>query len=428
MTAVTPLRFAMIGAGFWARYQLSAWRELPGARCVAVCDRAGDRAAALARDLGVDADAVFTDVGALLDRVSPDFVDIVTDVSTHAPFAHLAIDRGIPAITQKPMAHSLAAAEAMVAHSHRTGVPLFVHENWRWQRPIRAVRRLLDERAVGRVFRATIDMISGFPVFENQPALAELDQFIIADLGSHTLDAARFLFGNPASLYCRTARVHTHIRGEDVATVVLAYPPDHALPRGRPAPADDHAARANDRAAQANDRAARANNEAARADNRAAPAASPTEPPADGGIAAPDLTVMVRMAYAGNAVERECFPQTLMFIEGSAGTIELTPDYTLRLTTAAGTRVYREPPVVYPWVDPRYAVVQSSIVDCNANLLAGLRRHVGDRAHSAPGSAASRAHPTPLAETTAADNLQTVRLVYAAYDSAAGGRAITLPG
>ena len=34
-----PLRFAVFGTGFWATYQLAAWREVPGAKCVALCDR-----------------------------------------------------------------------------------------------------------------------------------------------------------------------------------------------------------------------------------------------------------------------------------------------------------------------------------------------------------------------------------------------------
>lgn len=59
------------------------------------------------------------------------------------------------------------------------------------------------------------------------------------------------------------------------------------------------------------------------------------------------------------------------------------------------------------WADPAYEVVHASIVPCNANLLAGLRG-------------------PSQAETTGADNLETMRLVFAAYDSAAEHRVITL--
>ena len=60
---------------------------------------------------------------------------------------------------------------------------------------IRQLKRLLDAGQIGRPFRARIDMISGFPVLANQPFLKDLEQFIITDMGSHTLDVTRLLVG-----------------------------------------------------------------------------------------------------------------------------------------------------------------------------------------------------------------------------------------
>jgi hypothetical protein len=113
------------------------------------------------------------------------------------------------------------------------------------------------------------------------------------------------------------------------------------------------------------------------------------------------------MAYAGNALEREAFPETLIFVEGEDGSAELSPGCVLRVTTRKGTVVRKVAPRYFPWADPRYAVVHASIVDCNANLLAALRHRA-------------------RAETTAADNLRTVRLVFAAYESAARNRILSL--
>ncbi len=331
-----PLRFALLGTGYWSQFQLAAWRELPGVECVALYNRTREKAAALGARFGIS--AIYDDPERLLDEVEVDFVDIVTDVSTHAFLASLAAARERPVISQKPMAGSMAEAEAMAASCSAQGVPLFVHENWRWQRPIRELKRILDSGVIGTVFRAGIDMISGFPLFQQQPFLCEVEQFILADLGSHTLDTARFLFGEAHDLTAWTGRVHADIKGEDYATVVMR-------------------------------------------------------------MGARPVDVIVRMAYVENHVERECFPQTLFFVEGSAGSVEVLPGYVIKVTTKDGTVSERHPPTMYPWVDPRYAIVQSSIVACNANLLAALRG----------------AGP---AETTADDNLRTLRLVYAAYDSA----------
>lgn len=337
-----PLRFALLGTGFWARFQLAAWSELPGARCVALYNRTRAKADSLAAQFGIP--TVYDDVHALLDSERLDFVDIVTDVETHPVFVAMAAARGLPVICQKPMAPSLAQAEAMVVTCDAAGVPLAIHENWRWQTPIRQVKAVLERGEIGPVFRARVRMVSGFPVFANQPFLRDLPQFVLTDMGSHLFDVARFLFGEASSIYCQTCTVHTDIAGEDVATAMLAM----------------------------------------------------------GGA-----TVLCEMGYAENFYEHDTFPETTLLIEGARGSIELALHHWVRVTTADGTHAKRYPPPRYPWADPAYDVVHSSIVGCHADILRALR---------------TGTH----AETSGADNLKTVRLVFAAYQSAASGRAIAL--
>lgn len=333
-----PLRFALFGAGFWARFQLAAWRELPDAECVAVYNRTPGKA----RALGIP--AVYGDPKELLEREKPDFIDVVTDVGTHAEFVRLAAGRGIPVICQKPMAPTLDEAESMVRACRSAHVPFFVHENFRWQTPVREVRREIDRGRIGRPFRARIQFNSSFPVFDNQPFLRELDRFILTDVGSHHLDVARFLFGEAETLACRTHQVRRDIRGEDVATVMMG------MQSG--------------------------------------------------------MTVTVELSYASRLRE-ERFPETFLTVEGEQGSLELARDHTLHVTTNEGTFTRRCPPPRHAWADPAYDLVHASIVPCNANLLSALRGE-GE------------------AETTGEDNLKTVRLVFAAYESAQRGEALRL--
>jgi hypothetical protein len=79
--------------------------------------------------------------------------------------------------------------------------------------------------------------------------------------------------------------------------------------------------------------------------------------------------------------------------------VELGQDYWIRVTTSQGTTARRCPPPRYSWADPAYDLVESSIVPCNADLLRSLQ--TGEPA-----------------ETAAQDNIKTVRLVFAAYQSA----------
>ncbi len=342
---MSNLRFAVLGAGFWSRYQLAAWQEVGGVECVAVCDAVRAKAEARAREFSVP--RVYESAAELLRQERLDFVDIISSPDTHRELVQLAAQHQIPVICQKPMAPSLADAERMVEVCRDAGVPFLVHENWRWQTPLRRLKQVLDEGQIGTPFRARLDMISGFPVFINQPFLRELEQFILTDLGTHILDVARFLCGEAQSLYCQTQRIHKDIKGEDVATVMMRM----------------------------------------------------------GG----QTTMLVEMAYAENALERERFPETFAFVEGDKGSVELAPDFWIRVTTQAGTWAKRCPPPRYAWADPAYDVVQASMVPCLANLLQALRGE-------------------GPAETTAEDNLKTLRLVFAAYESARAGQVVAVDG
>lgn len=335
------LKGAIIGTGFWSHYQVAAWKELQGVEIVAGYNRTVSKAKTWATKFNIP--AVYDDVQLLLNNEQLDFVDIITDVDTHCSFTSMAAEKGINVICQKPMASSPDVAKKMVETCKENKVQLFIHENFRWQAPIRAVRETLNSGIIGKPFKATVSFCSAFPVYDNQPFLAETEHFILTDIGSHVLDVCRFLFGEAQSLYCITHRVNEKIKGEDVANVMMQ------MKSG--------------------------------------------------------LHCIVQLSYA-SILEKESFPQTLILIEGENGSIHLTNDFELKTTTRKRHSTMFIHPKSYPWVDPEYAVVHSSIVDCNSDILSGLNGG--------------------CCETTGDDNLKTVQLVWAAYEAAAKQKVITI--
>ena len=336
---MTKLRFAIFGTGFWANYQIPGWLELQEVSCVAAYNRTRSKAEKIAQKFNIE--RVYDDPAALLEKEQLDFVDICTDVDTHLLYTEMAAKKGLDIVCQKPMAPSLAQARKMVQVCKESGVKLFINENFRWQAPIRKVKQMMDAGLIGEVFKAHISFCSAFPVFDNQPFLAELDQFILTDVGSHVLDVARFICGDAKSLMCLTKRVNPNIKGEDVANCFME------MKNG--------------------------------------------------------IHCYVEMSYA-SLLEREAFPQTFILLEGSQGSIRLTHDFVVEITTKEGTTRETVSPTMYDWADPDYAVVHSSIVDAQRNILNGLK---GGKA-----------------ETTGEDNLQTAALVWKSYESAKTGKVI----
>lgn len=334
---MTVLKGALIGCGFFAVNQMHAWQDVEGARIVAICDRDPERLKIVGDQFGIE--RRYSDAAALFADGGFDFVDIATTVQSHRALVEMAASHKVPTICQKPFAKTLSDAKAMVKACRDAGVPLMVHENFRWQTPIQAVRKALDKGAIGTPFWGRFSFRSGYDVFSGQPYLAEGERFIIEDLGIHTLDIARYILGDVSALTARTRRVNPKIKGEDVATILL-----------------DHESGA---------------------------------------------TSIVDVSYA-TKLSTEPFPETLIELDGSEGTVRLRQGYHLEVTNAQGTTSTDVSPKLLSWASRPWHNIQESVYAIQQHWVDQLKR-------GAPHS------------TSGADNLQTFALVEAAYDSAATG-------
>jgi D-apiose dehydrogenase len=118
------------------------------------------------------------------------------------------------------------------------------------------------------------------------------------------------------------------------------------------------------------------------------------------------VSSIVDCSYATQLSE-ELFPQTLLEIDGNKGSLRLGPNYQLTVTTDAGTsHTDLSPPVLYwasrPWhnIQESVALIEQHWVDC---LSTGREP-----------------------ETSGRDNLKTLALVEAVYQSAASSQTIVM--
>jgi len=337
---MSDLRGGLIGCGFFARNHLHAWNEVSGAQIVAVCDLDIDRAAAYAQEFRIP--AYYAHANDMLHDEDLDFVDIVTHASTHRELVELVAASGTHVICQKPLAFTLEDCRAMVDVARAAGVRFMAHENFRWQTPM---RRLRDASAsLGELFFGRITFRTAFEVYASQPYLATDERLIIADLGVHLLDLARFFLGEAERVSCVTRRVNPRIAGEDVATILLQM--------------------------------------------------------------RSGATCVVELSFASH-LDEELFPQTLVHLEGAAGTATLGPHYALTITDASGTRHADAAPRRFGWTTPMMEAIQDSVV--------AIEQHWADCLH---------ANREP--ETSGEDNLRTLALVYAAYDAADRGETAAI--
>ena len=217
------MRGALIGCGFFAQNHLNAWREMrdEDVTLVAVCDIDPVKAKAAADTFGIPRH--YTDPAEVLAQEKLDFVDIATRMETHKDLVLSAIERGIRTIVQKPFAPDWDSCVAMVRAAADAGVPLAVHENFRYQTPMLRVRETLDSGIIGQATWGRFAFRTGFDVYRTQPYFHDERRFAILDTGVHVLDLARFFMGEVAHVSCETQRRNAKNVGEDTATMLLRH-------------------------------------------------------------------------------------------------------------------------------------------------------------------------------------------------------------
>ncbi len=211
-------RGVLIGCGFFARNHMEAWTRQAGVRIVGVCDTDPAKAAAFAAAYGSEAG---TDAAEMLARLRPDFVDIATTVGSHRALVELAADHARLVICQKPFAGTLEDGAAMVAACASRGVVLTVHENFRWQRPIREMKARMAEVGSPRFLRLAFR--HGYDIYANQPYLAEVPDLALTDVGLHLFDMVRHLMGDVTRVACEVQRRNPRVKGEDAFTALLRH-------------------------------------------------------------------------------------------------------------------------------------------------------------------------------------------------------------
>ncbi len=203
------LGVGMVGYAFMGRAHSLAWNTVDRVfdvplrpRLAAVCGR--DKAAAQAVADRFGWAAAETDWRALIDRDDVDLIDISAPGDLHAPIAIAALEAGKHVLCEKPLANTLAEAEAMKAAADAAypgGARAMVGFNYRRVPALALARRLVDEGRIGplRHFRAVYlqDWLADADAPMTWRMQAErAGSGALGDLGAHIVDLARYLTGD----------------------------------------------------------------------------------------------------------------------------------------------------------------------------------------------------------------------------------------
>lgn len=219
------LRFGIIGTGMIGQFHAAAIAQTAGAQLVAVCRANPGRADEAAARFGVPCEP---DVEALLAREDIDAVCICTPSGLHAAQGIAAARAGKHILVEKPMALSVADADALIAACRAAGVLLAVALQRRADPLFQGVRAAIAGGALGR---PTLGAVSA-PYWRPQSYYDSaawrgtwaLDGGgALMNQGIHLVDLLLWYMGDVVEVEARIAtRAHT-IEVEDCVTASLRF-------------------------------------------------------------------------------------------------------------------------------------------------------------------------------------------------------------
>ncbi|WP_328406325.1 Gfo/Idh/MocA family oxidoreductase (plasmid) [Streptomyces sp. NBC_00390] len=216
------IRLGVLGcADIAGRRALPAVSRLPQFTLQAVASREPAKAEALVERFG---GCPVTGYDALLERDDLDAVYIPLPAALHAPWVRASLDAGLHVLVEKPAALSAAEAGSLAALARRQGRVLM--ENFGFVRHTQqaAVRKLLDEGAIGELRGMSAEFAFPPPPADDIRYRPELGGGALFDAGVYPLRAARMLLGNTLEVVGAVLRVDTS-HGVDVAGSALLTSP-----------------------------------------------------------------------------------------------------------------------------------------------------------------------------------------------------------
>ena len=202
------IKAAVIGVGSMGVNHARVNWELPDVELVAVADFDESRVNSVAKKYSTKA---YTDYQRMLDETKPDEVTLAVPTVYHHKIALDIIDRGIPVLIEKPISFTLEEGREIIEAAKNKNVKLMIGHIERFNPAIIALKELIAQEELGRIFQMDAHRQGPFPARIG-------DVGVVIDLAVHDLDIMRFVSQSEIVRVFAETEKHIHSKYEDLLT------------------------------------------------------------------------------------------------------------------------------------------------------------------------------------------------------------------
>ena len=206
-----PVRCGVVGVGMMGSVHVQVLDALPEAELVACCDV--DKGVADRLPSGVH---FFSDLDQMLGSQKLEAVFVCTPQEHHLPVVGRCLEAGLPVFGEKPIAHDLGDADAIIGMVRQAGGRLAVGHTMRFEPDYVALARSVHRGDIGDP--VSLSARRNVPAFEGR--LLAHRTTLPVEVGVHDIDLLRWLAGDIVRVQAMAAS--TASLGEGTVDAVVA--------------------------------------------------------------------------------------------------------------------------------------------------------------------------------------------------------------
>jgi len=218
------INFAVIGCGRIAQRHAEHINNI--GKLVAVCDIVPEKANALAEKY--NAKAYYSAEEMLNSQHEINVVSICSPNGLHATHTIAALKAGFHVLCEKPMALSVQDCGEMIKEAEKANRRLFIVKQNRFNPPVAAVKKIIDEGRLGKIYSAQLNCYwnRNNEYYQNSwKGTKDMDGGTLFTQFSHFIDLLYWMVGDVKDVHAFTANYHHKgiIEFEDTGTVSLKF-------------------------------------------------------------------------------------------------------------------------------------------------------------------------------------------------------------
>jgi len=207
------IKIGVIGCGYWGPNLIRNFHQIDRSKMAMATDLDQDRLKYI--ESLYPSVKTTTDYRDIINNPGIDAIAIATPVNTHKKFAIEAMEQGKHVFVEKPMASSVADAEAMIDLSESNECCLMVGHTFEYTAAVRKIKEIMDSGELGDIYYISAQRLN--------LGLFQQDINVVWDLAPHDISIILYLIGKEPEYVTTIGTSHINPKIQDVATLTMVF-------------------------------------------------------------------------------------------------------------------------------------------------------------------------------------------------------------